>query len=136
LHDALQFTTLKGDLIDAESPFANSGPKPNMKKQRHVALLLRTGWYGTEVEMRGILDYARHQSNWMLSTLPEDFKGDLRSLSHWEGDGAMASVKTKRDAELAPRLSIPGSNAGNGRAHEDLPRRSAAAQRQAGRPQR
>ncbi|MDP6524291.1 MAG: DNA-binding transcriptional regulator [Kiritimatiellia bacterium] len=78
-----------------------------MKKRKQVALLMSPGWFGTEAELRGILDYARSHGNWTLVTVPENFSGSLRDLRRWKGDGAIASVKTRQEAEIVSRLRIP-----------------------------
>jgi len=78
-----------------------------MKKRKRVALLISPGWFGTEVQIRGILDYAREHGYWTLVTIPENFTGTLRNLLHWQGDGAIAAVRTQQEAEFVSRLAMP-----------------------------
>ena len=57
--------------------------------------------------MRGILDYARERGHWIIASIPENYTGTLGDLAEWKGDGAIAEVRTLRDARLVARLSIP-----------------------------
>jgi LacI family transcriptional regulator len=89
--------------------FAQDQKGACMAERKQVALLMPTGWSPMEIELRGILDYARTHGSWTLLTVPETFvsAGSLRDMRDWEGDGIIGLMNRRRDAEFVAQMNIP-----------------------------
>jgi LacI family transcriptional regulator len=76
-------------------------------RRKQVALLVSPGWYGSAMQIRGVQDYARTHGDWTIVPIHENFSGTLGDLMDWNGDGVIANVKTRREAEQIDPLGIP-----------------------------
>jgi len=62
--------------------------------------------YYAHGEARGIVRYARARGDWQLYGRGWMFSS-LEDLSRWEGDGVIARIETREEAETFRRLSVP-----------------------------
>lgn len=78
--------------------------------------------------MGGILDYARHHGGWNILTSPPTLIGAMEltqtaaSLRGWSGDGVIAFINDRQEANDARRLGIPVVSLGGVLAAPGLPR--------------
>jgi LacI family transcriptional regulator len=81
-----------------------------MRQTRHVALMLPLGWESAEPIRRGVARYARERGGWTLAQAPEWWHSGPRALLHWRGNGALAELRTEREARLAAQAPYPVVN--------------------------
>jgi len=72
--------------------------------------------------LRGIADYAQRHARWTFVVSPETFILRLRSLQGWGGDGIIALINTKPEAQAARQLDVPVVNLSGALREAGLPR--------------
>jgi LacI family transcriptional regulator len=93
-----------------------------------VALAYPVAVPWTALFMRGVIDYAAQHGGWILTTSPPTLTGaeehaiSVYSLKGWPGDGAIAAICTRAEAEAARHLGIPVVNLGGAMRDPGLPR--------------
>lgn len=80
------------------------------KKTTRIALALPLGLAYMERVLRGFLDFAREKPGWVAVTLPEQLTPSMEWLKHCQCDGALLSITSRRDMEIAQSLDIPVVN--------------------------
>lgn len=80
------------------------------RRIRRVALAVPLGLPFMERLLAGVLDYAKKQGNWAFVRAPEQLGPSFEWLKHWQGDGALVTVTSKRDAAIARALDMPVVN--------------------------
>lgn len=95
---------------------------------RHVALAYPLAVPWMALFMRGVADYARQEGGWTFTTSPptltgaEEFAHTVYSLRGWPGDGVIAAISNRAEAEAARRLGVPVVNLAGALREVGLPR--------------
>lgn len=98
------------------------------KLVRHVALAYPITMPWMALFMRGVTDYADRHGGWAITTSPptltgaEEFALNVFSLRGWPGDGVIAAIGTRKEAEAARNLGIPVVNLAGAVEDAGLPR--------------
>lgn len=78
--------------------------------------------------VRGVAEYADRHGGWNFTTSPPTLVGSdelalgIESLKGWPGDGVIASIGSRREAQLARRLGLPVVNLAATQEDVGLPR--------------
>jgi LacI family transcriptional regulator len=93
-----------------------------MRKTRQVALAfpLTVGIY--EDSLQGIMEYVRKHGPWSFLCGSETLTISLLALRNWKGDGVIAAVTSRREANAALKLGLPVVNLAGTLADVRLPR--------------
>ncbi len=82
-----------------------------MKRTQHVALAVRSGVPYLQESIEAILLYAREQGNWQVTMGLEYWPVfSTKHLRGWDGDGILAWVNTRSEADVLTKLGIPAVN--------------------------
>lgn len=96
-------------------------PPKTMKPKKRIALAFPIGLAFLERLVRGILDYAQKQGDWVFTRAPEALSPSIQWLRHWPGDGAFVLVTNPVDARIARRLPMPVVNLAGHLANPGVP---------------
>lgn len=80
---------------------------PAKPAARRVALAFPTRLGHLHSIVRGIMDYAQGNGNWIFTTSGEAHDLSVRALGGWRGDGVIALLDTQTEARAAKRLKMP-----------------------------
>jgi LacI family transcriptional regulator len=93
-----------------------------MTKTRQIALAFPITQGHHADRARGILDYARQHGDWTFVGGPENVALSMQRLRGWPGDGVIADLVTRREANAAGELGLPVVNVSGALADAGFPR--------------
>ena len=79
----------------------------SIRRVKHIAVLVETDDTWGRSVVRGIANWARTEANWTLLIDPRDAHGRLRIPRGWSGDGIIARLSGKVQAEHVRRAAVP-----------------------------
>lgn len=81
---------------------------PAARENPHVALIIETTLASGRDILRGIARYVREHGPWSLFTAPRSLHEPVPSwLKHWEGDGIIARVQSRKMADAVAATGLP-----------------------------
>jgi LacI family transcriptional regulator len=79
---------------------------PANSAARRVALAFPTRLGHLHSVVRGIMDYAQENGNWIFTTSGEAHDLSVRALHRWHGDGVITLLDTEAEARAARKLKL------------------------------
>lgn len=93
-----------------------------MAQSKRVLVLFRRSNLEDTALLRGIADFARQRTNWLLHVSPGTPGLAVRDLQGWPGDGLIAALFNRREVAAARRLRLPVVNLSGAIRDADFPR--------------
>lgn len=80
------------------------------KARKRIAMSVSYGLQYMDRLIHGITDYAKRNTHWSFTRVPEVHCTSMQWLHYWHGDGAFCAIYTPEDAMLAQQIRIPVVN--------------------------
>ncbi|HEY2827887.1 MAG TPA: DNA-binding transcriptional regulator [Pirellulales bacterium] len=80
------------------------------RPRKRIAMSVSHGLQYMDRLIHGITDYAKRNTHWSFTRVPEMFGTSMEWLQFWHGDGAFCAIYTPEDAKLAQEIGIPVVN--------------------------